>query len=124
MEAFEYAIKKDVRNNTIVREVDEARQRQLWKSASLADSCDYCWFGMAALRAAAPRLPNEELNRERAVEEETGHQLRLEIDTSDRPSIESLATGGSIVAPSAEEAVVPAREPGDRRPKPSSPGDK
>ena len=30
---FEYAIKKDVRNNPIVREVDEARQRQLWRSA-------------------------------------------------------------------------------------------
>ena len=26
---FEYAIKKDVRNNPIVREVDQARQRQL-----------------------------------------------------------------------------------------------
>jgi len=26
---FEYAIKKDVRNNPIVREIDEARQRQL-----------------------------------------------------------------------------------------------
>jgi hypothetical protein len=26
---FEYAIKKDVRNNPIVREVDAARQRQL-----------------------------------------------------------------------------------------------
>ena len=32
MESFEYAIKKDVRNNPIVREVDEARQRELWKS--------------------------------------------------------------------------------------------
>ena len=32
---FEYAIKKDVRNNPIVREVDEARQRQLcmWRNA-------------------------------------------------------------------------------------------
>ena len=29
-EPFEYAIKKDVRNNPIVREVDEARQRELW----------------------------------------------------------------------------------------------
>ena len=29
---FEYAIKKDVRNNPIVREVDEARQRALWRS--------------------------------------------------------------------------------------------
>jgi hypothetical protein len=29
-ETFEYAIRKDVRNNTIVREVDERRQRELW----------------------------------------------------------------------------------------------
>ena len=36
MEAFEYAIKKDVRNNPIVREVDEARQRELWKSVGVA----------------------------------------------------------------------------------------
>jgi hypothetical protein len=35
-ESFEYAIKKDVRNNPIVREVDEARQRELWKSVSVA----------------------------------------------------------------------------------------
>ena len=32
---FEYAIKKDVRNNPIVREVDEARQRQLWRTAGI-----------------------------------------------------------------------------------------
>ncbi len=36
MEPFEYAIKKDVRNNPIVREVDEARQRELWKSVGVA----------------------------------------------------------------------------------------
>jgi hypothetical protein len=32
---FEYAIKKDVRNNPIVRELDEARHRQLWRSAAI-----------------------------------------------------------------------------------------
>jgi hypothetical protein len=32
MEPFEYAIRKDVRNNPIVREVDEEKQRELWKS--------------------------------------------------------------------------------------------
>ena len=31
-EDFEYAIKKDIRNNPIVREVDQARQRELWRS--------------------------------------------------------------------------------------------
>ncbi len=34
-ENFEYAIKKDVRNNAIVREVDESRQREMWKSAGV-----------------------------------------------------------------------------------------
>ena len=29
MEAFEYQIKKDIRNNPIVREVDQARVREL-----------------------------------------------------------------------------------------------
>ena len=32
---FEYAIKKDIRNNPIVREVDETRQRQLWRSLGI-----------------------------------------------------------------------------------------
>ena len=36
MESFEYAIKKDVRNNPIVREVDETKQRELWKWAGIA----------------------------------------------------------------------------------------
>ena len=35
MEAFEYAIKKDVRNNPIVREVDQARNRELWQSVAV-----------------------------------------------------------------------------------------
>ena len=32
---FEYAIKKDVRNNLIVREVDDERQRQVWRSLAI-----------------------------------------------------------------------------------------
>ena len=35
-EPFEYAIKKDVRNNPIVREVDEERQREQWRSLAVA----------------------------------------------------------------------------------------
>jgi hypothetical protein len=31
-ESFEYAIKKDVRNNPIVREVDRERHREMWRS--------------------------------------------------------------------------------------------
>ena len=81
MEPFEYAIKKDVRNNPIVREVDQTRQRELWRS---------------------------ELNRDLAAEEETGRQLRREIDTLRSPKrIEALAMERlRLVAPSSDEAVV------------------
>ena len=34
-EPFDYAIKKDVHNNPVVREVDEARNRELWKLAGV-----------------------------------------------------------------------------------------
>jgi len=110
MEPFEYAIKKDVRNNPIVREVDEARQRELWKSAGIAGFLVIlllfsAWQHFELLRHG---YQIEELNRERAAEEEIGHQLRLEIDTLRSPKrIEALATERlHLVAPSAAEAVV------------------
>ena len=110
MEPFEYAIKKDVRNNPIVREVDEARQRELWKSAGLAGFLVIvllfsAWQHFELLRHG---YQIEQINRERAVEEEAGHQLRLEIDTLQSPKrIEALAIGRlRLVAPSADEAIV------------------
>ena len=110
MEPFEYAIKKDVRNNPIVREVDEARQRELWMSAGMAGFLVIvllfsAWQHFELLRHG---YQIEELNRARAAEEETGQQLRLEIDTLRSPKrIEALATERlHLVAPTAEEAVV------------------
>ena len=35
-DAFEYAIKKDVRNNPIIREVDRERHSEMWRAASLS----------------------------------------------------------------------------------------
>jgi cell division protein FtsL len=110
MEPFEYAIKKDVRNNPIVREVDEERQRELWKSAGLAGFLVIvllfsAWQHFELLRHG---YQLEQLNRERAAEEKTRRQLRLEIDTLRSPKrIEALATGRlRLVAPSSAEAVV------------------
>jgi hypothetical protein len=37
-ETFEYAIKKDVRNNPIVREIDRDRHRELWHATMLGVS--------------------------------------------------------------------------------------
>ena len=110
MEPFEYAIKKDVRNNPIVREVDETRQRELWKSLAIAGFLVIvllfsAWQHFELLRHG---YQLEELNRERAAEEEAGRQLRLEIGTLRSPErIETLATERlHLVAPSADEAVV------------------
>jgi cell division protein FtsL len=109
-EPFEYAIKKDVRNNPIVREVDEARQRDMWKSVGVAGFLVLvllfsAWQHFELLRHG---YQIEELQRERAAEEETGRQLRLEIETLKSPKrIESLAIRQlHLVAPSLEEAIV------------------
>ena len=54
---FEYAIKKDVRNNPIVREVDSERQRQLWKSLGIGGLLVLVvLFSAPELRAAPARV--------------------------------------------------------------------
>jgi cell division protein FtsL len=110
MDAFEYAIKKDVRNNPIVREVDEARQRELWKSIGIAGVLVLvllvsAWQHFELLRHG---YQVEELQRQRVAEEDIARRLRLEIDTLKSPKrIESLATQQlHLVTPSRDEAIV------------------
>lgn len=110
MESFEYAIKKDVRNNPIVREVDEARQRDLWKSVAVAVCLVLAflfsaWQHFELLRHG---YQVEELERQKAAEDDIGRRLRLEIDTLRSPKrIETLATERlHLVAPSRDEAIV------------------
>jgi len=109
-DAFEYAIRKDVRNNPIVREVDETRQRELWKSVGIAAFLVgallfSAWQHFELLRHG---YQVEELQRQRAAEEETTRRLRLEIETLKSPArIETLATEQlHLVAPSRDEAIV------------------
>jgi len=110
MEPFEYAIKKDVRNNPIVREVDEARQREMWKSVGVAGLLVLvllfsAWQHFELLRHG---YQIEEMQRQRATEEETARRLRLEIETLKSPKrIEALATEQlHLVAPTRDEAIV------------------
>src|SRR5580704_7026903 len=106
-EPFEYAIKKDVRNNIIVREVDEARQRDLWKSVAVggllvAVLLFSAWQHFELLQHGY-RI--EEMQRERGLQEELSGRLRLEIETLRSPKrIEALAIGRlHLVAPSRDE---------------------
>lgn len=119
MEPFEYAIKKDVRNNQIVREIDYARQREQWKFIAVAVSVVvlglfYAWQHYE-IREHGYLI--EEMQHQRVAEEDAGRQLRLEIETLKSPRrIEALAIGRlHLVAPSRDEAIVIERVlPADR----------
>lgn len=110
MEPFEYAIKKDVRNNPIVREVDEARQQQLWRSAAIGGFLVLvilfsAWQHFELLRHG---YEIQRMQRERAAEEDVNRHLRLEIETLRSPSrIERIATKDlHLITPTRDQAIV------------------
>jgi cell division protein FtsL len=109
-EAFEYAVRKDVRNNPIVREVDRARQRELWTLVGIGGFLVTvllfsAWQHFELLRHGY-RI--EQMQQERVLEEEAARQLRLEIEALRSPKrIEVLATRQlHLVAPTRDEAIV------------------
>lgn len=109
-DTFEYAIKKDVRNNPIVREVDRDRHREMWRSMGVgvflvAVLLFSAWQHFELLRHGY-RI--EEMQKERATQEEINRHLRLEIETLRAPErIERLATVRlNMVAPGPGEATV------------------
>jgi cell division protein FtsL len=109
-DSFEYAIRKDVRNNPIVREVDRERNREMWRSVTLGLFLVVvllfsAWQHFELLRHGY-RL--EQVQRERAAEEEINRHLRLEIETLRSPArIERLATGRlDMIAPGPDDAAV------------------
>lgn len=109
-ETFEYAIRKDVRNNPIVREIDRERHREMGRSVALGVFLVivllfYTWQHFELIRHGY-RL--EAMQRERARQEEINRHLRLEIETLRSPGrIERLATGRlHMVAPGPGDATV------------------
>jgi len=107
---FEYAVRKDIRNNPVVREVDGARQRELSR-----------WLGVGALLLGVVlfsawqqfELLNhgyqlERLNEERRAEHEINRHLRLEIESLRSPKrIERLALDKlKLTAPNRAQAIV------------------
>jgi cell division protein FtsL len=119
-ETFEYAIKKDVRNNPIVREIDRDRHRELWRATMLGVFLVtvllfWAWQHVELLRHGY-RL--EQMQRDRAAELEVNRHLRLDIETLRSPArVERIATKQlHMVAPgpaetSVIELVLPATPP-------------
>ena len=117
---FQHVIKKSIRNYPIIREVDQTRQRELWRSAAVgvflvAVLLFSAWQHFELLQHGY-RI--EQMQQERARELEINRHLRLEVETLRSPKrIEQIATTQlNLVAPSSEEAivierVVPAAEP-------------
>jgi cell division protein FtsL len=110
MDATEHAISKDVRNSLVVREVDETRQRQLWRWIAVAlvlvvIAVITGWQHVELIRYGY-RI--ERMQQDRANEETTARTLRLEIEKLQSPGrIEQLATGRlHMVAPSRDSVVV------------------
>lgn len=110
MEAFEYAVRKDIRNNPIVREVDEARQREMWRTAAVGALLvilvlAWAWQHFELIRYGY-RL--ESMQAKREAEEQINRNLRLEIESLQAPQrIESLARRElKLEYPAEDEAFV------------------
>ena len=109
-ETFDYAIRKDVRNPTIVREVDERRQRQLWTSLAIGAVLVVvvmfdAWQHFELIRQGyAIEAAQKALTEEREV----ARHLRLEIETLRSPQrLERVATGQlGLVLPKAADTIV------------------
>jgi cell division protein FtsL len=109
-DSFEYAIKKDVRNNPIVREIDRDRQRELWRSVAVG-----VFLVVVLLFSAWQHFELlqhgyrvEQLQKQRAEEDEINRHLRLEIEVLKSPArIERMATGQlHMIPPGPQDAAV------------------
>jgi cell division protein FtsL len=118
---FEYAIKKDVRNNPIVREVDQERQRQLWRSLAIGGLLVIVLLFSAWQKVELVQhgYTLQRIQREQAAEQEVNRRLRLEIETLRSPQrLEKVARMLNLVTPPRDQAIV------IERVTPSAPPDK
>jgi cell division protein FtsL len=109
-DTFEYAIKKDIRNNPIVREVDSERHREMWRTAGIglflvSVLLFWAWQHFELLRHG---YRFEQMQRQHAAEVEINRHLRLDIYALRSPArIERMATRQlGLVTPAAADAVV------------------
>ena len=107
---FEHAIKMDVRNNPIVREVDRERHREMWRSVAVGTFLvavlvffvwrhnQLLWAGYEIGDIQAARVAQEKLNE----------SLRLEIETlKSLPRLEFFAKHDlHMIVPAADDHGV------------------
>lgn len=106
---LEYAIKKDVRNNPIIREADTRQHREFTRTAAIW-ALIVVMFLFAAWQHASV-LQNEyqieRLLQQRAAEEGINRRLRLQVETLRAPQrIEAIATGELQMVPPSPSATL------------------
>jgi len=106
----EYAIKKDIRNNPVVREVDTAQKREFLRLVCLAALMVGLLLFSARqhLKIIATRYDIQVLEQARAAEESANRKLRLDVETLRAPKrIEDIAVKElHMIHPSAKETLI------------------
>jgi hypothetical protein len=83
----EYAIKKDIRNNPIVREIDREQRREFLRTVGIAGLIVVMLLFSAwqHYKIVATGYQVESLRQEQAREMELNRQLRLDLEAMRRP---------------------------------------
>ena len=106
---LEFAIKQDIRNNPVVREVDAAQRREFFRLLGGAAA-----LLVMLLIALWPRFSNqqrsyrqEDLRREVAQEKELQRKYILELETLQRPQeLERRALALGMIVPTERDTLV------------------
>jgi hypothetical protein len=107
---LEYAIKKDIQNNPVYREIDLRQKREfnrmVWSAAAIVGLLLFSAWQHFEIVNNGYKV--ERLRLEKAEEESLNRKLRLELETLRRPQqVEFYATRTlRMSAPSADETVV------------------
>ncbi len=108
--ACEVPIRKAIRNQTILYEVDRARQRDMsqWVVIGIVVAFVLVFSAVQHFELRIHGYRVEELQRERAAEEEINRQLRLELESlRDLSRIERYATDRlGLVHPGRDDMVI------------------
>jgi cell division protein FtsL len=106
----EYAIKKDIRNNPVVRQIDVQQKREFVRTTLIA-SLGVCMCLFAAwqhFKLVQHGYELQKIEQSRATEEKLNRQLRLEVEMLKAPQvIERIAIGKlGMIAPDSKDTLV------------------
>jgi cell division protein FtsL len=121
-EPFEYAIRKDVRNNPIVREIDRDRHRELWRSTLVglfvvAVFVFSVWHRLELLRQGQSL---DSLQKQLALKEQTLDRLsanRERLQSPKRIEREAKERLHMVFPDPADSEVIPRVKPGSPPPR-------